>query len=241
MKREKSGYTIIYASVMVIIVALGLSLTHQLLLDRQNANMNIDKMQQILRSLNLSVVTDEAESKYYQLVTNAYLIDDDGEKMEGSDDTAPEGVPFSMEPGDPNATGLPLFEATIDDKVIYIVPMNGAGLWGPIWGFLAIEGDGTTIYGADFAHSGETPGLGAEITERAFAKSFVGKEIIKEGGLLSVAVVKPGGSDRRRDYVDGISGGTLTSRGVEKMMFNSLGRYKNFFLKLNSEKKEKQS
>lgn len=111
--------------------------------------------------------------------------------------------------------------------------MSGAGLWGAIWGYLAVEDDGSTIYGADFGHAGETPGLGAEIAQSAFGNQFVGKEIIKNGNFLSVAVVKPGQTDSRRDYVDGISGGTITSQGVDKMLLNSVGEYENFLMKLN--------
>ena len=81
MNRDSNGYTIIYAAVMVIIVALGLSFTHQALLDKQIANENIDKMQQLLSSLNISVGTDKAEAKYEELITNAYLITEKGEKL----------------------------------------------------------------------------------------------------------------------------------------------------------------
>ena len=84
MNRENSGYTIIYAAVMVILVALGLAFTHQALSDRQTANVNIDKMQQILRSLNINASAAEAQQVYDELVQNAYLITPDGVKVEGS-------------------------------------------------------------------------------------------------------------------------------------------------------------
>ncbi len=233
MNRESNGYTIIYAAVMVVIVALGLSFTHQSLLDKQIANENIDKMQQILRSLNVTAGTDEAEARYVELVTNAYLVTEDGDKVEGSEGNTPEDPAFSTELGDPSAQGLPVYEVSIEGKTVYILPMSGSGLWGAIWGYLAIEDDGSTIYGADFGHAGETPGLGAEIAERSFGMQFEGKEVIEEGKFVSVAVVKPGQSDARRDYVDGISGGTITSQGVDKMLLNSVGMYENFLMKLN--------
>ncbi|CEA15484.1 MAG TPA: NADH:ubiquinone reductase (Na(+)-transporting) subunit C [Fermentimonas caenicola] len=233
MNRENNGYTIIYAAVMVIIVALGLSLTHQSLLDKQIANENIDKMQQLLRSLNITADASEAEDRYAELITNAYLITDEGDKIEGTEGTTPADPAFSTELGDPAAQGLPVYEVSIDGKNVYIIPMSGAGLWGAIWGYLAVEDDGSTIYGADFGHAGETPGLGAEIAQSAFGNQFVGKEIIKNGNFLSVAVVKPGQTDSRRDYVDGISGGTITSQGVDKMLLNSVGEYENFLMKLN--------
>jgi len=97
MNREKSGYTIIYAAVMVIIVALGLAFTHQALNERQTANVNIDKMQQILRSLNIDATAAEAQTKYNELVKNAYLINNDGVKVEGSEGTTPDDPAFSTE------------------------------------------------------------------------------------------------------------------------------------------------
>ncbi len=234
MNRESNTYTIIYSVVMVILVALGLSFTHQSLLDKQIANENIDKMQQLLRSLNIEANVDEAEVAYDELITDAYLITNEGEKINGTEGKTPEDPAFSTELSDPNAQGLPVYEVSIDGKKVYILPMSGAGLWGSIWGYLAVEEDGSTIYGSDFGHSGETPGLGAEISERSFGLQFEGKELFKEGTFRSIAVVKPGQTDTRRDYVDGISGGTITSQGVDKMLLNSVRKYESFLMKLNS-------
>lgn len=234
MNREKSGYTMIYAAVMVIIVALGLAFTHQTLIERQTANVNIDKMQQLLRSLNIDATAAEAQQRYGELVKNAYLINSDGTKVEGSEGTTPNDPAFSTTPGDEEARGLPVYEAEIDGSVKYIIPMRGAGLWGPIWGYLAVESNGSTIYGAEFGHQGETPGLGAEIVMLSFREQFIGKEIIKEGAFKSVAVVKPGQSVSDRDYVDGISGGTITSKGVDAMLLNSVGEYERFLMNLNA-------
>ena len=234
MNRESNTYTIIYSVVMVILVALGLSFTHQSLLDKQIANENIDKMQQLLRSLNIEASTTEAVTTYDELITDAYLINNDGEKINGTEGKTPEDPAFSTELSDPNAQGLPVYEVSIDGKKVYILPMSGSGLWGSIWGYLAVEDDGSTIYGADFGHAGETPGLGAEIAERAFGLQLEGKELFKEGTFQSIAVVKQGQTDTRRDYIDGISGGTITSQGVDKMLLNSVRKYKSFLMKLNS-------
>jgi Na+-transporting NADH:ubiquinone oxidoreductase subunit C len=219
---------------MVIIVALGLAFTHQALSDRQTANVNIDKMQQILRSLNIDASASEAQQKYDELVQNAYLITPDGVKVEGSEGTTPEDAAFSTELDDESAAGLPVYEAEVDGSLKYIIPMQGAGLWGPIWGYLAVEADGSTIYGAEFGHQGETPGLGAEIVTPSFREQFAGKELVKEGAFRSVAVVKPGQTAAGRDYVDGISGGTITSKGVDAMLLNSVGQYSNFLMNLNA-------
>ncbi len=234
MNRENSGYTIIYAAVMVIIVALGLAFTHQVLNEKQTANVHIDKMQQILRSLNIDASAAEAQEQYNALVKNAYLIDNEGNKVEGTEGITPDDPAFSTEAGDENAAGLPVFEAQIEETLVYIIPMRGTGLWGPIWGYLSIEDDGSTIYGAEFGHASETPGLGAEIVRPSFRSQFVGKELIKEGQFRSVAVVKPGNTATDRDYVDGISGGTITSKGVNAMLLQSIGAYEKFLMNLHT-------
>ena len=122
----------------------------------------------------------------------------------------------------------------------YIVPVYGAGLWGPIWGYVAFDDNGDTIYGAYFAHQGETPGLGAEIEKPAFSSQFDGKNIFSPDGVFeSVAVVKKGQEPEGRPYVHAISGGTITSQGVQKMLSSSLEPYTNFFKSLNADNKDK--
>lgn len=233
MKTENSTYTIIYAAVMVLLVALGLSFTHQALSDKQTKNVQIDKMQQILRSLKLEVPTNEAEAKYSNLITDAYLINiETGTKKESSAGTQPTDSAFMVNVA--NGEGFPVYEAEMDGSKKYILPMNGKGLWGPIWGYLAVDSDGSTVYGVDFGHDSETPGLGAEITHDFFRNQFEGKHLFKNGEFKSIAVVKKGKTLSDKDYVDGISGGTITSKGVDEMLYRSVGDYKKFLENLNS-------
>ena len=233
MKTDSNAYTIIYAAVMVILVALGLSFTHQALSERQTKNVQIDKMQQILRSMKLEVSTEEAEDRYNNLITDAYLINiETGAKKESSAGTLPTDSAFMVNVADGNE--FPVYEAEIDGEKKYIIPMNGKGLWGPIWGYIAIDSDGKTVYGVDFGHDSETPGLGAEITHEPFRNQFVGKELFKDGSFKSIAVVKKGRTLSDRDYVDGISGGTITSQGVDAMIYDSIDNYKSFLANLNS-------
>ncbi len=235
MNRESSLYTIIYASVMVIIVAVGLAFTHQALSERQIANENIDKMQQILRSLRVEATPKDAEAKYAELISDAYLIKEDGSKVEGSEGTQPTDKAFATDVSKSGADALPVFVAQVDGQKLYIIPMTGKGLWGPVWGYMSFAENGSTIYGTDFGHDSETPGLGAEIVYPSFRNQFTGKELIKNGEFKSIAVVKHGQTDSSRDYVDGISGGTITSKGVNDMLFESVGKYKSFLLHLNAE------
>lgn len=234
MNRESNAYTIIYSVVMVVVVALGLAFTHQVLIDRQTANENVDKMQQILRSLNINASTSEAQDKYAELIKNAYLISADGLRIDGTEGITPDDPAFSTELSEPSAIGMPVYEAEVDGAIKYIIPMSGAGLWGSIWGYLAVEADGSTIYGAEFDHSGETPGLGAEIADISFKSQFKGKNLFKSGEFRSIAVVKPGKTVANRDFVDGISGGTITSQGVDNMLLKSVGEYRTFLENLNA-------
>ena len=222
MDRNSNAYTIIYSAVMVILVAVGLAVTSQSLRPFQKANEDNDKRLQILRSINVSVTANEAEAKYNELITDAFLINENGEKVGDATDA------FVGE-----KEGFPIFVATVDGQTKYIMALHGSGLWGALWGYLSVDDDKNTVYGADFSHSGETPGLGAEIATPAFSSKFKGKQIFRDGEFKSIAVVKPGKSADGQDYVDGISGGTITSQGVDRMLFNSLNGYVKFLTSQN--------
>ena len=124
---------------------------------------------------------------------------------------------------------LPVFECDINGEKKFILPVYGAGLWGPIWGYISVNADGTTVYGAYFSHQGETPGLGAEIATPHFSEQFKEKQLFKDGEFKSIAVQKKGQKPLNgEDYVDAISGGTITSKGVQSMLQSCLSCYAAF-------------
>ena len=123
---------------------------------------------------------------------------------------------------------LPIFVSEKEGKKTYILPMRGKGLWGPIWGYLALKEDMSTISGAVFDHKSETPGLGAEISLGWFQEPFIGKTIYDGETLVSVKVVKGGAKEGDMHGVDGISGGTITADGVSKMLSERLNMYSPF-------------
>lgn len=229
MNRESNVYTIVYASVMVILVAVMLAFTSQSLKDQQAKNEAVDKMQQILRSVNMSVTTIDAESRYNSVIKDSYLINSEGKKVDGN----AFGTELVSELKKPEAERkYPVFEAVVDGQKKYIMAMRGTGLWGPLWGYISVNEDKNTVYGADFGHAGETPGLGAEIEQDVFSKQFSGKKLLNSSGqFVSIAIVKPGKTAAGQDYVDGISGGTITSQGVDAMILKSLGAYSKFLTK----------
>jgi Na+-transporting NADH:ubiquinone oxidoreductase subunit C len=128
-------------------------------------------------------------------------------------------------------TDFPLYVYLKDEKIeAYIVPINSRGLWGKIQGYLAIENDGSTIAGFTVYKHSETPGLGGEIEKAWFQKNWVGKKIVNRSGeFVSVAIAKGTVQDmvpptKRPNYVDGISGATLTGKyltaGLKQILEN---------------------
>ncbi|MDR1602169.1 MAG: NADH:ubiquinone reductase (Na(+)-transporting) subunit C [Tannerella sp.] len=221
MNRDSNVYTIVYASVMVVLVAIALAFTSEALKSRQKLNEDTDKRQQILRSINVSVSGNETEARYSELIKEAYLVNDAGEKTEGDAFAIDVAKAFEQHT-------YPVFTAHVNGETKYVMALRGKGLWGAIWGYVAVNDDRNTIFGIDFSHASETPGLGAEITLPAFSSQFTDKQLFRDGAFRSVAVVKPGRNAQGQDYVDGISGGTLTSNGVNDMLLKSLGCYTEF-------------
>ena len=228
MNTNSNSYTIIYASVMVVIVAFLLAFVSSSLKDTQNKNVELDKMKQILSALNVSTQGQNAEALYKQYVKQDLIINANGEtiKEEGGFK-----VDVVKEMAKPLAEReLPVYVCEVDGATKYVLPLRGTGLWGPIWGYVGLDDDKDTVCGTYFSHQGETPGLGAEIATEHFQKPFVGKHIMRDGKLVSIAVVKPGKTAEGQDYVDGISGGTITSTAVDHMLKNCLEQYDKFLI-----------
>ena len=218
MNRDSNVYTIIYASVMVVLVAVALAFTSESLKDFQKKNEDNDKKKQILRSIKVIVSDSETEAKYNELIKESFLVNEKGQKIAGDAFVVDASKMYSD-------NSYPVFVANVGGQTKYIVAMYGTGLWGPIWGYLALNEDMNTVFGADVSHAGETPGLGAEIATVAFCSQFVGKQIFKNNEFKSIAVVKPGKTAQGQDYIDGISGGTITSDAVGNMINRSLASY----------------
>lgn len=220
---------------MVVVVALLLAFVSGALKSKQNANVELDKKKQILSSLNVDLEGQDAEAVYNQYIQKAVIINSKGEVLSDDKDKAFK-IDIAKELSKPlENRELPVYIATVDGQNKYILSARGAGLWGPIWGYIAFNEDKNSIFGTYFAHASETPGLGAEIAYKHFQDEFIGKKIMNaENKFVSIAIVKPGQKNNEKDYVDGISGGTITSKGVENMLLNSIGQYESY-LKQNAE------
>lgn len=232
MNRQGNTYTIIYSALLVLAVGIVLSLVYQALRPTQLENMANDKKKQILSAIRISPQKGENVGELYnKYIKQSYLVSFRGDKI--TSDISPFDVDVANEVKRPdNERLLPVFEASTPEGIKYIIPCYGAGLWGPIWGYVAFDANGDTIYGAYFSHQGETPGLGAEIEKLAFQNQFQGKNIFSNGAFTSIAVMKAGQYPAQGDYVQAISGGTITSQGVQRMLAASLRPYEAFFVKL---------
>ncbi len=159
---------------MVVVVGAALAFTSLGLKSRQQENINADKMKQILASVHITPAKDSVTTDFDRYITRSFIVNSLGDELPGNAfdvNTAEEAKKPVAE------RQLPVYECTVaPGDVKYIVPVNGAGLWGPIWGYVSINADGSTVYGAYFAHQGETPGLGAEIEKPAFSGQFEGKQ-----------------------------------------------------------------
>ena len=195
---------------------------------RQQENADANKKRQILASVHVVAEASEIASTFDKYVTDQFIVNEKGERI-GDNAFAVNVANQSKESAAERQ--LPVYVCTMpgDGATKYILPVYGAGLWGPIWGYVALDADGSTVFGAYFAHQGETPGLGAEIEKPAFSDQFEGKQMFKDGRFLPVTVVKAGQKPLGdEDYVDAVSGGTITSKGVAAMLSDCLSPYKNF-------------
>ena len=232
MNKQSNIYTIVYIIVMVVVVGAALAFTAMSLKDRQQANADNDKRRQILSSVNITPDAADLTQEFDKYITGQVVVNAQGDSV-GSDAFSIKMEQQVKVPADSRL--LPLYICSIDGSTKYIIPLYGQGLWGPIWGYISLNDDASTVYGAFFDHQGETPGLGAEITKDAFREEFRNKELFKGDRFLPIAVVKAGlAPTTGEDYVNGISGGTITSKGVGSMLDECLKPYKNYLEKLRS-------
>jgi Na+-transporting NADH:ubiquinone oxidoreductase subunit C len=257
INKEGSGYTFGFAAILVIVTGASLAIVFTGLNSFIKKNEADKKMMDILSSIGVESERTTAAAVFADIVEERILLDGAGavvttmsEPVTPGDKADPFNVDVRKEykqkvskivqANKNNKKVLlakvaledvqyPLFKCTKNDSTFYVVPMVGTGLWGPIWGYVALNEDMKSIYGASFDHKSETPGLGAEIKEPFFEDTFIDKEIYEESKYVSVSVVKSGKAGNSKYAVDGITGGTITSNGVSEMMYRTMAIYDNYF------------
>src|SRR5690606_8751807 len=204
-------------------------------------NVKLEKMQDILSSIGVESEAKEAEKLFNEYSQEQIVLNNKGEVAKT--DVKAFDIDLKKEQdktknGKDDERLFPMYIFNKDGEKYYIIPVRGKGLWGLIWGYVALEGDMNTVYGTSVDHKGETPGLGAEINTAEFQQQFVGKTIFDEtGNFVSVRVIKGGASPNDLHGVDAISGGTVTSNGVTEMLQSTLKNYIPYF-KSNSQLKD---
>lgn len=250
INKESQSFTFIFTIAMVVIVASVLSLAAMGLKEPQKENEKQEKMQNILASIQVQTPREEAASKFGMFVKKRMTLNAAGEVVSVTEGEVKTIVKDGKEAFENDAFNIdvkkqyrdktlsvdekryPLFECEKDGETYYVVPLVGTGLWGPIWGYIALESDMNTVMGATFDHKTETPGLGAEINQDGFEKPFEGEKLFdEEGNFVSIKVKKGGAAPDDVHGVDAITGGTITSNGVSNMLQNTLEVYVPYFKK----------
>ena len=237
MNANSNKFIFIFSSVMVVVVAVLLSMASIGLGPLQAKNIRIEKMQNILGSVGVKSEAADAEKLFSQYIKEQVLLDIKGEPVKNNISAFDIDLKKELDKarlGKPDEQLFPLFVCNKESKLYYIIPVRGKGLWGPIWGFIALEEDMNTVYGVSFGHKTETPGLGAEISTEVFQEKFIGKKILDEAGnFVSVKVIKGNKGSGNIHGVDAMSGATVTSDGVSEMIQRTLASYIPYFKKVN--------
>lgn len=241
INKESNGFTFGFAITLVVVVGTVLALLAMGLKPMREQNAKVKKQLDILSAMldldkegiNRKNAAKEFE-KYIDL-DEAVVLDMNGNVKEGTNafevDIQTEYKDKKLKDSDKN---YPLFVAKKDGKTLYIIPIVGKGLWGPIWGNVCLDEDMATIKGASFGHKGETPGLGAEIQQKFFIDRWIGEKISDDNGDFTKFEIVKDGSGMNPQKVDGITGGTITSKGVEEMANRCLSVYAAYFKSLKT-------
>ncbi|MEG0725668.1 MAG: NADH:ubiquinone reductase (Na(+)-transporting) subunit C [Mucinivorans sp.] len=243
MNKNSNIYIILYSTILVVVVAAVLAYASISLKPYQEANIRVEKMGAILGSIGQGQEVETSplgkdkyiEQQYSKYIVSSYSVDAAGDMVQGADAFKSLN---NVKQVFADKKAFPVFEAQLDDgQKLYVFALSGAGLWGPVWGYIALNDDCATVYGVKFDHKSETPGLGAEIATTVFADQFRGKQLFENDQFRPVQLTKGAGSSKDNPYaVDGISGGTLTSNGVSAMLKNCLTDYLPFMDKIRQQR-----
>lgn len=232
--QQSNVYIIVFSAILTVVLGGMLAFASVSLKPAQKKQEDLFKKRSILGAV-MEIGPEDDILGIYEKEIRSYVVDASGKRVEEVDGETVEaenievGKEFKKSPED---RLYPVFEKLNAEGNLqcYILPIYGNGLWDKIYGYMAIEQDGATVAGAVFDHIAETPGLGARITEKEFQARLVGKKIKNETGqLVGITVLKGEGNNPDSPYqIDGLSGATITAKGVEKMIYNYMSHYQPF-------------
>lgn len=228
---RSNSYTLIFTAAVTIVLGLLLSLSSTALKQRQDLNIENDIKKNILQSLGFSASkekpwnTETVQTLFAENIIGI-VVDEKGKTVKGKQ-------PQDLNP-DTDLNLYPVFIKKINGQVEgYAIPISGKGLWSTIYGYFAFEPDGKTVKGLTFYKHGETPGLGGELEKQWFRDNFIGKRFIDEKNkLVSIQIVKgkvDNNSENAFHQVDGISGATMTAKGINIFLLKNLQNYEGYF------------
>lgn len=233
---HSTAYVVGFAGAVCLVCSLGVAGAAMGLRDLQDANKLIAFQEKVLEAVGLPEEVDGKRTRLTKdLVSSTFeerirliLVDESGEEVlaDATDEEKVERVKKAR--SDARSAGgdaevHPVYLRVAGDEIeAHAIELRGKGLWGPISGFIALKPDGETVMNVAFDPQKETPGLGAEIAQPPFMRQWRGKSIRSDGDLVPIEVVKGSAelacSGRVEHCVDGVSGATITSRGVDAMV-----------------------
>ena len=242
--QHSKPYSIGFILIITALFGLLLALAASALRERQQFNEEVNVKRNILMAVGVldrdrEMELDEIDAMYQESV-QSFAVDPEGTIVEGVSGESLD-LEVVLQNPDTSQHRYPVFVATdAGGSTVYAIPVFGKGLWSTLYGYLALEADLETVRGMTFYAHGETPGLGAEIEQAWFQDNFVGKKIYDAGALRTIQVVKGTVENRiqdagERDYfVDGISGATITGRGVSNLLETKVALYEPFFRRIRA-------
>jgi Na+-transporting NADH:ubiquinone oxidoreductase subunit C len=234
--RQSNLYIVIYSAALTIVCGGLLALAAEGLKEKQQENIALEQKKNILATV-MELKDGDNITDIYSKQVKAFVIDYSGNVKEGM---KAEDVVVAAEYKKPSKERLlPVYEFSNEAGQVesVVMPVYGYGLWNNIWGFVSLGSDFNTIKGVKFSHASETPGLGARIDSDEIQSRYKDKAIFEGDQIASVTMMKGEGNDYSNDKhkVDGMSGATLTGKGVNNMLKDYFACYLNY---LNKNKKQ---
>ncbi len=243
MNTNSNVYTVIYSTLIVVLVAALLAFVAMTLKPRQNANIKAETISQMLCAAQFytkdecsAMGNDKVLEAYAASIRRAFLIDEKGDSLRALDTDVKN---IELQDGlkaqnalirKGNSAQLPVYIFGKDGREITVIPCYGAGLWGPVWGYLAFADDAKTFVGAYFDHESETPGLGAKIKDEAwFREKFTGRTV-EFDAVPHFRLYRNAEAGGETNAVDAITGSTMTSKGLNEALNQWFSAYANYFL-----------
>ncbi|GIV38122.1 MAG: Na(+)-translocating NADH-quinone reductase subunit C [Cyclobacteriaceae bacterium] len=236
--RQSNLYILLYSAAITVVCGGLLALASEGLRERQQANIELERKANILSTV-MEVNENINVAEVYNRRVKSYVVDYNGNVVEGVEAASVNVEAEYKKPARDRL--LPVYEFRSEsnpEKIEFVViPVHGFGLWDKIWGYIALQSDLNTVQGVVFQHKGETPGLGARIASEEIQQRYKGKKVFEGNELVSVTMMKGEGFDYAGDAhkVDGMSGATLTGKGVNNMLKDYLSCYVNYFSKLKQQ------